>query len=179
MWWPFRKRKRPEAIQRAVETTASTAMSALPTEALVNVVDPTAVVQALRRQSENIGLQGAPPIVTVSKNRHGTRCACGDVVLRFVRHICMYNAEYHLDTMTAAERAHVVAQLRAAGVPEPAALAPAVVPTPDHELIYALCLQGLRPNVRTQPPSHPPLRGRDGRFVQNCRVNGSRSHDCC
>lgn len=108
MTWPF---GRSRAAVRTL--TASRAVSGIvPTDSVVSPVDPAAVVQTLWRKGGTLSMQGYPPTVTVSRNRHGTRCDCGEVVLQGVRHVCMYNAEHYLGRMTREEYHRVIAQLR-------------------------------------------------------------------
>jgi hypothetical protein len=61
-------------------------------------------------------MQGYAPTVTVSKNRHGKKCICGRRVYRGVRHICIYNAEHHIESLTREERAALIDDLRALGI---------------------------------------------------------------
>lgn len=85
----------------------------------IAVVVPTAVAPGIvaeapkeaKQQVGNIGMVGYAPIVSVTKNRHGKKCRCGEVVLRGVRHICMFNADHHLHDITDEERAKVMAQI--------------------------------------------------------------------
>jgi hypothetical protein len=83
---------------------------------------PTAVAPGVvaeapkeRKQMEaHVGMVGYAPHVTVTKARNGMRCKCGEVVVHSVRHVCMYNAHNHIDSMTEAERVRVIRQLNEA-----------------------------------------------------------------
>lgn len=79
-----------------------------------DVVAPIAITRPARlADTSHLGMQGYAPKVAVSKNR--TRCeGCKVLVHPNVRHICLYNAHIHLDTLTETERETVMQQLTAA-----------------------------------------------------------------
>ena len=67
---------------------------------------------------EQLSVRGHRPIVTVSKAR--ALCeGCKEPVKAGVRHICLWNAHHHIDTLTAEERTRLIAQLKALGVKDP------------------------------------------------------------
>ena len=109
-WWPWKRRK--EAIAAQVAQTASAAIAALPVDPLTQHVSPAAIVSTVAEAC----IQGYAPSVKVSRRRHGTKCKCGRKVLRDVRHICIYNAEHHIESLTREERAQLIDELRALGI---------------------------------------------------------------
>ncbi len=78
-----------------------------------DVVAPVAISRPARRaDTSHLGIQGYAPRVAVSNNRN--RCeGCKELVKPNVRHICLYNAHHHLDTLTEEERDRVIEQLTA------------------------------------------------------------------
>lgn len=79
-----------------------------------SVVAPSVITRPQHQaQGSHLGMHGYAPRVAVSKNRK--RCeGCKELVKPNVRHICLYNAHHHLDTLTDEERDTVVKQLTAA-----------------------------------------------------------------
>jgi hypothetical protein len=76
---------------------------------------------------EQLSLRGSRPIVTVSKAR--ALCeGCKEPVRAGVRHICLWNAHHHIDTLTAEERTRLIAQLKALGVKDPVPEPPKLKP---------------------------------------------------
>lgn len=101
------------ARRRGFWDVVAAAMAGVPRE--LPQLEPAAIVrpQETWRRGGTVGMQGYAPTVTVSKNRHGTKCQCGDVVLTGVRHVCMHNAHNYLDSLTREEYYKVITQLRA------------------------------------------------------------------
>jgi len=83
---------------------------------VLSLIEPAAAVRPLEQHAKGgIGMVGYAPIVRVSKNR--VRCeGCKELVFAGVRHICIWNAQHHIDTLTAAERDKLIADLKALGV---------------------------------------------------------------
>jgi hypothetical protein len=105
-------RKKVVARPRVRARAAAEVVSGLPMDSPVHHLNPAAIVALARDRSGAMGMEGAPPIVTVSRNR--TRCeGCKKLVFKGVRHICIYNAHHHLDTLTHEEREQLIAELTA------------------------------------------------------------------
>jgi hypothetical protein len=69
-----------------------------------------------RRRDGHVGMQGYAPVLAVSRNRQ--RCeGCKQPVRAGARHICIHNAQYHLDSLTAQERLQLMAELEAHPLP--------------------------------------------------------------
>lgn len=112
--------KSPSSSSRIADVAVDVlSVAPVPVSSVVPIPSITATTPAQR--GGGIGIQGSRPIVTVSRNR--TRCdgGCGELVFRDVRHICIYNAHHHLDSLTTAERDHLIRQLQALGVKPSAA----------------------------------------------------------
>lgn len=122
-WFRPKKANSSRAVEAAVDVLS---VAPIPP---VAAVAPGIVATAPARRSNHIGMQGYAPGVTISRNR--TRCeGCKELVFRDVRHICIYNAHHHLDSLTDAERQSLIAQLKALNVKVPAVLRPAVKTVP-------------------------------------------------
>lgn len=99
-WWTFRRKPRPPAT--TVADAASAALAMLPSAPVTSLLAPTAIVQA------EATIQGYAPIVFITERPYGTRCTCRRLVLRDVRHICIYNAHHHMESLSTEERMHLI-----------------------------------------------------------------------
>lgn len=105
---PKRKRK---------ETVAAAAIDAgvVPPTNVIPLNDVVLARAAVRDAAGHMGMQGYRPILAISRNR--SRCeGCRELVKPGVRHICIYNAHHHLDTLTPEERSVLIEQLKSLGV---------------------------------------------------------------
>lgn len=106
-----RKPKKVRAASAAIDASQVDVWYVFPAGPLDNVM--TVSRPEKQAQGSHLGMQGYAPRIAVSKNRQ--RCeGCKELVLPNVRHICLYNAHIHLDTLTETEREIVIQQLTAA-----------------------------------------------------------------
>lgn len=107
-----RRKKAASVVSTALAHSAHDALLAQP---IAPINDVVLARPAARDKVGHLGMQGAPPIVGVSKNRK--RCeGCKELVKPGVRHICIHNAHHHLDTLTPEERSALIEQLKSLGV---------------------------------------------------------------
>lgn len=105
---PKRKRK---------DTVAAGAIDAgvVPPSNIIPLNDVVLARAAVRDTAGHMGMQGYRPIIGISRNR--SRCeGCRELVKPGIRHICIYNAHHHLDTLTPEERSVLIEQLKSLGV---------------------------------------------------------------
>lgn len=111
--------KKLRAKKPRKERIASSSVTGVVNDGLVtgpvNDVAFARQIEQARHRDGHLGMQGYPPIIGISRNRQ--RCdGCKELVRFGVRHICIYNAHHHLDTLTAEERLSLMDQLRNLGV---------------------------------------------------------------
>ena len=76
------------------------------------LLSPVCLSRSLFEEQATVGMQGYAPIVSQTRARRYCIPGCGERVFKGKRHICLHNAHHYVDTLTTAERAHVLAQLR-------------------------------------------------------------------
>lgn len=116
MWLKKLRAKRARKAAVAAESVAGSVDSGIvPPTSIAPINDVVLARPAARQATDHLGMQGYAPSVRVSRNR--IRCeGCRELVKPGVRHICIYNAHHHLDTLTIEERLVLIAQLKALGV---------------------------------------------------------------
>lgn len=108
------KRKRKEKVA-AESVSGAIDAGVVPPTNVVPLNDVILARAAVRESAGHVGMQGYRPIIGISRNR--ARCeGCREVVKPGIRHICIYNAHHHIDTLTAEERSMLIEQLKLLGV---------------------------------------------------------------
>ena len=109
----FGRKRKPKAKIAATAVASRIANDPIVPVAPLTPVNDMILSRPVSRHIEgHLGMQGYAPNVRVSRSRK--RCeGCKEQVFSGVRHICIYNAECHLDTLTPDERQKLLSQLTA------------------------------------------------------------------
>lgn len=111
----FFKKLRAKHPRKAKVAADSVSGGIVPANNVIPLNDVVLSRAAVRDTAGHMGMQGYRPIIGISRNR--SRCeGCRELVKPGVRHICIYNAHHHLDTLTPDERSVLIEQLKSLGV---------------------------------------------------------------
>lgn len=104
-WMRAKRKSKTEVV--AERFTPKSELFPGPALSVVPTVEQT---QGIQRVQATLGMQGYAPTVSISKNRRYCEF-CAERVLPSMLHVCWGNAEHHMHTLTAQDRARIMAQL--------------------------------------------------------------------